>query len=336
MSKIPPRQTLAGIGGNKLYVPSDGEGNGFVSSNLEVVNDLSVGGNFDVEQLTANLANITTLNSENITSTETIECTGTGFFVGNGQGLTNVPAANIGVNPSFTFQSGALSFDVIDNRFAPETGDPVPQCTISCDLYGKPAGLYFWKTDANIYIQNLWNSASGMVYWDGNKVSGETTYSLTQFETALNPVYSLTYSYLFYTSLTGFYVTMESSNSSIDPLQFEDYYVNFYKLADLGGGATPLPTPSGVAVTDITTVDAGVSWTQVTDYNYYVYLTAVLSGVVKVFPVGKVASMDFASNSFPLTPNTAYTVEVQATFFSGTTTQVSGRSEPISFTTLAA
>jgi len=36
MSKIPSRQTLAGIGGNTLYVPMDGEGNALITGNLQV------------------------------------------------------------------------------------------------------------------------------------------------------------------------------------------------------------------------------------------------------------------------------------------------------------
>jgi hypothetical protein len=202
-------------------------------------------------------------------------------------------------------------------------------------MYGKPPGLYFWKTDADIDIQYLWNSASGFVYWDGIKISGETTYSLTQLNSALNPLYSLTYSELSYTSLTVMVVHMESTNTSIDPLQTDSYYINFFKISDLGGSAVPLPTPTGLAVSAVTANNATLTWNQVAGYNYYVYLTDLNTSAITAYSVKQVGTITFSALTPPvvLASATNYSVEIQASFFSGSQTQLSQRTNPVLFTT---
>jgi len=369
MSKIPSRQTLAGIGGNPLYVPMDGEGNASISGNLqvdgnvtidnrivagsaiiatdaEVVGDLVVGNNSLItknlivnENLTVfkNLVvGNTAISNSVVTTGSNITCNDPGFFIGNGQGLTNLPPSNIGLVPSFFFNSQLVDFGVVfPNRFEPALEVPTPSLTIPCELYGKPSGLYFWKTDANIAIQSLWNSASGFVFWNGASVSGETTYSLTQYSSAFNPLYSLTYSYLDTTSLTKFNVTMESTNTSINPGQYNAYFVNFYKISDLGGSAQPLPTPTGLAVSAITSTDATVSWTQVLTYNYVVYLTNLDTSTITAYSVGEVGTITFSALSPPvvLTAGTNYSVQIQASYFSGSESQVSAKTAPVTFVT---
>ncbi len=179
-----------------------------------------------------------------------ITCTAPGVFVGNGSGLTNLPPATLTPTPDFFFQSNITNFGIVTpNRFVPEDPLGAAFVNIPCDLFNRPPGLYFWKTDAAISLQNLFNSASGFVWWDGTKVSGQTSWSQTQFESIDNPVYSLTLSYLFFTSLTGFFVSMESGNSSINPAQPTDYYVNFYKIATINTTPAPnLPAPDNLNV----------------------------------------------------------------------------------------
>lgn len=359
MSKIPSRQTLAGIGGNPLYVPMDGDGNATVPGKLTVggvltVNadaalngavainqDASVGGALtvtgDLSALAADLKQGLNINSTNDPDGN---CTlqSPGIFIGNGSGLTNLPPSTVPIVPDFYFQSTALEWGFLPaNRMLPEDEDPVPYVAIQCDLSDKPPGIYMWKTDANIVLQNLWNSASGLVYWDGEKVSGQTTWSLTQNLTIDNPEYFLTWSYLFLASLTGFYVQIESSypDFPVDPLQYDHYYVNFYKIGEIAGGATPLPTPTGVAVSDITTTSATVTWTQVPGYTYTVYLTQ--GATIKAYSAGQSGSLVFPTPRDPpippipaLTPGTDYSVTVQAQL----SVQSSAQSSPVSFTTL--
>jgi hypothetical protein len=357
MSKIPSRQTLAGIGGNPLYVPMDGDGNATVPGRLTVGGVLTVNANSVLNGAVAigqdatvagDLGVTGTLDALsadlkqglNINSTNAIDgnCTlqSPGIFVGNGSGLTNLPPATVPIAPDFFFQSEAINWGVLPvNRMVPEVEEPVPYVAIQCDLVGKAPGIYMWKTDANILVQQIWNSASGLVYWDGTKVSGQTTWSLIQDENVDNPEYFLTWSYLFFVSLTGFYVQIESSYGTVpvDPLQYDHYYVNFYKIGDISGGATPLPTPTGVAVSAITDASATVTWTQVPGYTYTVYLTQ--GATVKAYTAGQSGSLAFptarAVGPVPaLTANTPYSVTVQAQL----SVQTSAQSSPVSFTTL--
>ena len=359
MSKIPSRQTLAGIGGNPLYVPMDGDGNATVPGRLTVGGVLTVNANSvlngavaigqdatvagdlgvtgSIETLSVDIKQGLNINSTNVVDGDCI-LQSPGIFVGNGSGLTNLPPSTLPTAPTFFFQSGATNWGFVEpNRMFPEDEEPVPYVQIPCDLAGKPPGVYMWKTDANILVQQIWNSASGLVYWDGTKVSGQTTWSLTQDESIDNPLYFLTWSYLFYTSLTGFYVQIESSYDTVpvDPLQYDHYYVNFYKIGDISGGATPLPTPTGVAVSAITDASATVTWTQVPGYTYTVYLTQ--GSTVKAYSAGQTGTLVFPTTRPPpipsipeLTANTAYSVTVQAQL----SVQTSAQSSPVSFTTL--
>ena len=240
-----------------------------------------------------------------------ITCTAPGIFVGNGSGLTNLPPVSI-QSAAFTFQSQFIDFGLITpNRFLPEDGIPVPYVSIPCDFFNREPGLYFWKTDAAISIQNLFNSASGFVWWDGTKVSGQTTWNLTQIGTIDNPLYSLTWSYLFYTSLTGFYVQIESDNTSVNPLQPDDYFVNVYKIAALT--ATPIaPLPQvqnvvGTAGMDATSLN--ITFDPVVGATFYV---ATLSD-----SSGDEGSVYFGAASSPITAtglisNEPYTIRVSA------------------------
>ena len=329
MSKIPPRLTFSGIDA-PLYVPMDGEGNATVPHKLttetlevrsNVVGDLNITGGVSVDNNLNVYGNI-------------IAQPPSGKFIGNGAGITNLPPQSFPVAPAFYFQSSISSFfsPLLINRFDPVVDIPTPVCTIACEMYGRPPGLYFWKTEANIILQQLFNSASGLVYWDGTKVTGETTWSLYQPKNSLNPYYSLTWSYLFTTSLTGFFVTMESTNSSINPGQPNNYYVNFYKLADITSSAPLLPAPTGVEVTAGSTT-AAVVWTQNTLYNYAVYVTgpAGPNSILAGYDAG-------ATNTYNLTGLTAsseYSVQVQASLLGpgGTVIQVSELSAPVIFTT---
>jgi hypothetical protein len=147
-----------------------------------------------------------------------ITCVSPGRFVGNGSGLTNLPITTIPAGGAFSFSTDVVT-PSIGNRF---TGFDPPLlagvASIECEMSGKPPGLYFWKTTTNIEFQQLFNSASGYVFWDGTKVSGETTWSLTQASSTApaSAVYSLTRSYLFFETITGFYITIESTNLSVD------------------------------------------------------------------------------------------------------------------------
>jgi len=268
-SKIPARQTLSGDGGNKLYVPSDGEGNALVTGNLQVdgklIGDASlsittnvdiggslnangeatIGGPLSVQEgitstglIVNGSANITgTLSAGNliVTNSETapsFTATGNPGFIGNGSGLTGLPIATLST-PIRTVQSTITDFGfLVPNRFDPEIEIPTPILTIGVDMAGLPSGLYIWKSDANILLQDIWNSASGLVFWDGTKVSGQTTWSLVQDLSAFNPEYFLTWSYLSFSSLTKFDVQMECSYPSV-PInigQPTNYYINVYLI----------------------------------------------------------------------------------------------------------
>lgn len=164
-----------------------------------------------------------------------------GIYYGNGSGLTNLPVANLDT-PNFSFQSGVLDFGLVDGRFL----DPevvAISVTIPCDLSGQPPGLYYWVTRADILLQGLWNSASGTVLWDGTRVNGELGWSMYQAFNLEDPDYTLCQSYLFLLETTGFNVSTESTNSSVDPLQVDSYYVDFYRLATFGVPPPPPPPP---------------------------------------------------------------------------------------------
>lgn len=161
-----------------------------------------------------------------------ITCVSPGKFVGDGSGLTNLPIIPpIPAGGAFSFTSTSVPFPLV-NRMNPLSEIIPYYVQIPCEMYGKPPGLYFWKTSSNIEAQLLFNSASGYVFWDGTKVSGHTTWSLTQDDPIDNPFYSLTWSYLFSASLTGFYVQIESSNSSVAGLT-STYTVTFYLIAPI-------------------------------------------------------------------------------------------------------
>lgn len=352
MSKIPPRLTYSGIDA-PLYVPMDGEGNATVPHNLKTeslnvtttsqfdglvtsLSNVSIGGNLNVTG-SANVGSLGVTGTANVGSLSTngnVSVGPPGIFVGNGQGLTNLPPSNIGLTPSFYFQSSNVDqFYIEPNRFLPEATPvavPTVGVAIPCEMYGKPPGLYYWKTDANILIQNLFASASGLVYWDGTKVSGESSWSLFQGTSVLNPLYSLTLSYLFTTSLTGFYVAMESTYGAIDPFQYDHYYVNFYKLADLGGSAAPLPTPTGLTATPLTKNTANLTWDYVSPYNYTIYNQGP-SGPPTVIGAGSTGSYGLTG----LLGSTNYSVQIQASTFVGSQIQVSARTGPVGYTTPA-
>ena len=358
-----------------MYVPMDGDGNATVPGNLEVdgilsatssatvsqtllvgadatiQGRLSVGLDVDAESVTSRSSiaagtTITALTSMNVgtslninsTNSENGNCTvqAPGIFVGNGSGLTGIPPSTLPALPSFSFQSQLIDFGVITPyRFNPEVETFTPYVSIPIEMYGKPAGIYFWKTDANIQIQYLWNSASGFVYWDPNaavKISGESTWSLTQDAIgAPEGDYSLTWSYLSNdpTTTTRFNVQIESTNSSVNPLQYANYYVNFYKIADLTGGGQPLPAPTGLAVSSITSTTAVASWNVVPGNTYTIFVSAAGS------------TQAYSATTSPVTlgvlpipelfPDTPYSITIDA----HTPTQTSAQSAPVSFTTLA-
>jgi hypothetical protein len=277
----------------------------------------------------------------NINSTNSLNgnCTvqAPGIFVGNGSGLTGIPPSTIPALPSFSVQSQLINFGLIEpNRINPEDGPATPYVNIPIEMFGKPAGIYFWKTDANIQLQYLWNSASGFVYWDPNaavKISGQTTWSLTE-DAEGGPefgFYSLTWSYLSLdpTTNTRFNIQIESTNSSVNPLQYANYYVNFYKIADLTGGGQPLPVPTGLAVSSITSTTAVASWNVLPGYTYTIFVTSGLD------------TQAYSATTSPVTlgvlpipelfPETPYSITIDA----HTPTQTSAQSSPVLFTTLA-
>ena len=343
-SKIPPRLTYSGIDA-PLYVPMDGEGNATVPHKLTTEN-LEVTGSSAFDGVVSMLGNLTVdagITSTTITATAGINTSGNcningncivaapGIFVGNGQGLTNLPPSNIGLQPAFYFQSQLEDFLPGANYFIPEDEEnPAVVLTIPCEMYGKAPGLYYWKTDANILLQNLWDSASGLVYWDGTKVSGETTWSLVQYTSIDNPLYFLTFSELSIDSLTRFNVVMNCSYPTfpVDPAQYDHYYVNFFKIADLGGSATPLPTPTGLAVSDIGSTTATLTWDYVEPYNYTIYNQGP-AGPPTIISAGSVGSYDLTG----LTAGKDYTVQIQASYFNGSQSQVSARSAAVPYTT---
>jgi len=400
MSKIPSRQTLAGIGNKPLYVPMDGDGNATVPGNLRVEGNtvsvgsteidgtlsatsnatvsgtfqvgadttlqgrLSVGLDVDAESVTSRSSiaagttitaltsvtagtsmsagtsmNIGTSLNINSTNSENGNCTvqAPGIFVGNGSGLTGIPPSTLPALPSFSVQSQLIDFGLIEpNRINPEDGPATPYVNIPIEMFGKPAGIYFWKTDANIQIQYLWNSASGFVYWNPDaavKISGQSTWSLTE-DAEGGPefgFYSLTWSYLSLdpTTNTRFNIQIESTNGSVNPLQYANYYVNFYKIADLTGGGQPLPVPTGLAVSSITSTTAVASWNVVPGNTYTIFLTV---GSTTQAYSATTSPVTLGEAPIPaLFGDTEYSITIDA----HTPTQTSAQSAPVLFTTLA-
>ena len=199
-----------------------------------------------------------------------------GIISGNGGGLTNLPPVSISGRPDYAFQSSIASFEPpynpAVNYFDPEgTEVAVPiVCAITCDFAGKVPGIYFWKTRSTILFQDLWNSASGMILWDGNRIYGEMSWAchqatLTEQLGILDPEYTLTRtvsplaldpeSYP-----TAMIVVMESTNTSINPLQYSDYYVDFYRIGAFTAQVPAPPAPTGFAVSRITGYDASITW----------------------------------------------------------------------------
>ena len=199
-----------------------------------------------------------------------------GIISGNGGGLTNLPPTVISGNPDYTFQSSIASFEPpynpAVNYFDPEgTEVALPiVCGIRCEFSDKIPGIYFWKTRSTILFQNLWNSVSGMIMWDGTRIYGEMSWAAHQATLSealgiLDPEYTLvrTVSPLAVdpeTNPTAMIVQMESTNTSINILQPNDYYVDFYRLASFTAQVPIPPAPTGFAVSRVTGYDASITW----------------------------------------------------------------------------
>jgi hypothetical protein len=199
-----------------------------------------------------------------------------GIISGNGGGLTNLPPAVISGNPDYTFQSTLTSFappyNPAVNYFDPEgTEVALPiVCAIPCDFSGKVPGIYFWKTRSTILFQNLWNSVSGVIMWDGTRIYGEMSWAahqatLTQQLGILDPEYTLTRTVSPLaldpeTNPTSMIVVMESTNTSISIAQPDDYFVDFYRLASFTAQVPIPPAPFGFAVSRVTGYDASITW----------------------------------------------------------------------------
>lgn len=275
-----------------------------------------------------------------------IECLPPGIFVGDGSGLYNLPLPNLST-PDFSFQPTILNTGVflvnpfwftttavpaVDSVYLPI---PMPYVKIECAMAGKDPGVYFWKTDAAIAVQQLWNSASGYVYWDGTKVSGQTTYS-DYFDTTTanisgafyNTAFrSYTRSYLKTLDLTTFIVEIASTNTSVNPAQYQDYYVNFYKVGEVTS-VPPLPVPTGLTNTALTSTSATLTWDSAgAGLSYTLYLTPVIPGPTIPFPVG--ADITTATVT-GLTPNTSYNAVICSKFGSRSSAP---SSPPVSVTT---
>jgi hypothetical protein len=233
-----------------------------VAGDLTSNGNLNIGGNTNIDGDVNIKGILTALQSASIGEGLLVNSTGAtggnlvlqgpGIFIGDGSGLTNLPPASIG-DPAFTID-GSTPYPAPPNRFLVD--DPlIPvQTRFTCDFFNRPAGLYFWKTRSNILVQELFNSASGWVYWDGTQVYGVSMSAITQGTSIDNPIYSYTYTNSFDTSNTGFYIYAESTTSSIDV--FYSYYADFYLVLP-AGPVGPKPPPSG----DITAVIAGTGMT---------------------------------------------------------------------------
>lgn len=199
-----------------------------------------------------------------------------GIISGNGGGLTNLPPVAISGSPDYTFQSSLSSFEPpynpAVNYFDPEgTEVALPiACGITCEFAGKVPGIYFWKTRSTILFQDLWNSASGMILWDGNRLYGEMSWAchqatLTEQLGILDPEYTLTRTVSGLTidptaDPTRMIVVMESTNTSINIAQPDDYFVDFYRIGAFTAQVPAPPAPTGFAVSRVTGYDASITW----------------------------------------------------------------------------
>lgn len=304
-----------GLKGN-LELPGSVDAGGNVTAggnmsaqDITAQNNLGANGNLQVEGSAAIGTSLTTGGLPGIVGGD-ITCNAPGKFNGDGSGLTNLPPATLAPTPDFFFQSGITGFGLCYNKVGLQEIADTPYVSITCDFFGRPPGLYFWKTDAAISIQNLFNSASGFVWWDGTKVSGESTYSLTWNTNFFpeNQNYSATSSYLFFTSLTGFYVQLESTNTSIDPLQPTDYYVNVWKIAGLNAApAVQLPAPANLNVTSLGSTSLDIAFDPVATATFYVATLTDSNGIVSY--AGNATSPITALN---LISNETYSVTVAA------------------------
>jgi hypothetical protein len=166
-----------------------------------------------------------------------ITCAAPGKFVGDGSGLTNLPITVLSRTPTFAVQSTLTDFSIGANRFDPEA-DPSVVLTLGMEFVGKDSGLYYWQTTTNaesIIVQEGFNSASGWLIWDGSKVNGVSTYSLTQQAVALNPIYQLTWSEIGFVSQTYMRVITEDTNvtAPVNPIFAGNYFVEFYRVLPL-------------------------------------------------------------------------------------------------------
>jgi len=262
-----------------------------------------------------------------------------GIISGNGGGLTNLPPTSISGSPDYTFQSDAQSFlppyNPTVNYFLPDATEVIIPiaCGIECDFAGKVPGIYFWKTRSTIQFQYLWNSSSGMIMWDGNRIYGEMSWSCHQatLSEALgitDPEYTMTrtVSPVITNPLdnpTAMIVVMESTNSSINPVQFSDYFVDFYRI---GAFTAQVPAPSapiGFAVTRVTGYDASITWVCPGATQYSCVLT----------PPGDSGNPQTTTtvrlNQSALTPSTSYSLVVTGANSGGS----SPASNPFAFAT---
>lgn len=171
-----------------------------------------------------------------------ITCAAPGKFVGDGSGLTNLPIATLSRTPTFSVQSSLLDFSPGGNRFDPEYPLLSVVLTFGIEFVGRNSGLYYWQTTTNAestVVQLGFNSASGWLIWDGSKINGVSTYSLTQQLDGdlgnLNPVYQLTWSEIGITSQTYMRVVIESTELTepVNPIFAGNYFVEFYRVLPL-------------------------------------------------------------------------------------------------------
>ena len=260
-----------------------------------------------------------------------------GIISGNGGGLTNLPPVAISGTPDYSFQSTLSSFEPpynpSVNYFVPEgTEVAVPiACGITCDFAGKVPGIYFWKTRSTIQFQYLWNSASGMILWDGNRIYGEMSWAahqatLTEALGILDPEYTLTrtVSPVLTNPLdnpTAMVVVMESTNTSITAAS--DYFVDFYRIGAFTAQVPAPLAPTGFAVSRVTGYDASITWVCPGATQYSSVLT----------PPGDIPNPQTTTTvrliQSNLTPSTTYSIVVTGANSGGS----SPASAPFSFAT---
>ena len=203
-----------------------------------------------------------------------------GIISGNGGGLTNLPPVSISGTPDYIFQSDVESFlppfyGPTVNYFVPEGSETAPSisCGITCDFSDKVPGIYFWKTRATITLQDAWDSTSGMIMWDGNRIYGEMSWNAHQLGISTgnplgiyDPLYILTRTISNTTfnpaaNPTAMVVVMEGNiEFAIDPLQPYDYFVDFYRIGAFTAQVPAPPAPNGFAVSRVTGYDASITW----------------------------------------------------------------------------